>query len=204
MKIKIYNHEILNCGEYNKLILKNMEMLFDKDIDITNKRINNSYDYWYCNFVENNVKIRNRFHREVMGLRPNDKYSPYKLHVDHLNHDKSDNRLDNLVITTSYGNLCNKLGNGYVNENKKFKVIYMSNYKFWDLIGGSKNKSFLTENEAIEEVGRRRSIIDNARVKLKSVKELDDLIVYCLENGYVLENGLADLDLGYLYWRNIY
>ena len=33
--------------------------------------------------------------------------------------------------------------------------------------------------------------------------KLDEKIQYCLDNRYVLENGLADLDLGYLYWKGI-
>lgn len=202
---KEYNHNIVDCGDYKKLIWKDKEMIFDKDIDIKNMRMDNTYQYWYCNFVDNNKKIRNRFNRELLGLRPNE-YKEYNIHVDHINNDTNDNRIENLIITSSYSNLCNKNGNGYIKKkNGNYKVINMVNYKWFDeLIGGTRRPTFKTEQEAIDEVNRRRQIIDNARVKLKSKEELDELIKYCLDNGYILENGLADLDLGYLYWKGLF
>ena len=81
----------------------------------------------------------------------------------------------------------------------------MRNYKYWDLIGEISEPSFKTEKEAITEVEHRRKIVDDTRVKLNNTQELDELIQYCFDNGYVIqESKLADLDLGYLYWKGIF
>ena len=207
-KMKKRHHNYIQCDGYYKLIKDHKgeacEMLMDYIPD-EYMHIWKNIGYWKCMFSENGVKIQNIFHREIMGLRPNDKYSEYKLHVDHLNRNRSDNRIENLVIATVYSNQCNKQSKGYsVNKNGIYNVKLLSEYRWFnEVIGGLKQPSFKTEQEAINEVNRRRQIIDNARVKLKSTKELDELIQYCLDNRYVLENGLADLDLGYLYWKGI-
>lgn len=194
-----YNHEIIDCGEYKKLIWKDKEMLFDCDEEfIKNKNVYNGNNYWLCEFVENNRKINNSFHKEILNLRANE-YLIYNIHIDHLNNNPSDNRRINLTITSHYGNMCNKIGRGYSQrKSNSCVVMYMHKYRFWNLIGGLHNPTFKTEEEAINEVNRRREIIDKYRVKLKSKEELEDLIEYCLDNNILLENGLADLDLGYI------
>lgn len=204
-KEKEYEYNIKDYNGYYKLTKNECEMLFNCGLDfIKNKRILKSSKYWECNFVENGKKIKNIFHKEILGLRPNE-YSEYNLNVDHLNGNPSDNRYENLAITTAYSNQCNKQGCGYrKNKNGSYKVEYMKKYKFWDLIGGLKTPTFNTEKEAIIEVERRREIIERNRVKLNSKDELERLIQYCLDNKYILENGLANLDLGYLYWKKIY
>lgn len=204
LKQKEYNHDIEEKEGYYILHWNDKEMLFDCGLDfIKSKNIYESNDYWNCVLVENNKKIQNRFHKELLGLRPNE-YKEYSLHVDHLNGNSNDNRYSNLAITTHYSNMCNKQGKGYyITKNNMYVATYMCNYKFWHLIEGISQPSFKTEQEAIDEVNRRRQIIENARVKLHSKQELDELITYCFENGYILENGLADLDLGYLYCKGI-
>lgn len=200
---KTYSNHIIEEESFNKLIRNNKEMYFDKEVDISNMFVWENRGYWICEFIENNNIIQNKFHREIMGFRPNE-YSEYNIHIDHLDNNSNDNRRNNLVITTVYGNQCNKTGIGYSKKkNGSYVVSYMKDYKYWDLIGGVARPTFKTEEEAINEVNRRRNIIDNARVKLKSKEELGNLIKYCFDNNYTLENGLADLDLGYLYWKEI-
>lgn len=202
---KRYAYNIECCDNYYKIIKNHDEMLFDLGLDFLNDKMiyKHKNGYWYCSSIINNKRITNRFHRLVLGIY-NNEYFEYNIHVDHLNNNPSDNRYNNLFISTSYSNQCNKRGCGYTKRKSGYLVGYMKNYRFWDLIGGLKQPSFKTEQEAINEVNRRRQIIDNARVKLKSKEELDELIKYCLDNGYVQENGLADLDLGYLYWKGVY
>lgn len=201
LKPQEYNHNIEKKDGYYILHKSGKEMLFDCDLEfIKNKRMWENRDYWTCEYICENELITNRFHRELMGLTPNN-YSSYNIHIDHINHNHSDNRYSNLIITTDYGNQCNKKGKGYSIEKSKYRINCMSDYRFWDLIGGVKRPSFTKEQEAIDEVERRRNIVEKSRVKLHNKEELDELIEYCLDNGYILENGLADLDLGYLYYN---
>lgn len=203
-KEREYYHNVRKYDGYYKLKKNGKEMLFDCDLNfIKNKSIDESNGYWACVFVEDGKKIKNRFHKEILNVRANE-YQEYDIHIDHLNGNSNDNRFCNLVITTNYSNQCNKNSKGYYySKCGSYQVAYMKNYKFWELIGGSTQPTYKTEQEAIKEVNRRRKIVDNARVKLKSREELDKLIQYCLDNGYILQNGLADLDLGYLYWKGI-
>lgn len=205
-----YNHKIEKHGDYNILNWYNREgelkqMLFDNDIDISHCCVWLTDGYWSCEYVEDGRVIKNKFYRMVLGLRPNDKYSEYGLDVDHLNHVPNDNRRSNLIITTHYSNCCNKKGKGYsLRKNGSFQVDYMRKYKYWFLIGGDKARTFKTEEGAKAEVERRRMIIEKARVKLNNLQELDELIKYCFDNGYINQkNKLADLDRGYLYWKGI-
>lgn len=200
---KTYNHNIVEKESFNELIRNKKVMYFDKDVDIRNMFVWENSGYWICELIEDDNIIQNKFHREIMGFRPNE-YSEYNIHIDHLNNDSNDNRRENLVITTAYGNQCNKTGVGYSKKkNGCYVVSYMRDYKYWSLIKGVARPTFKTEEEAINEVNRRRKIIDKNRVKLKSKEELDNLIEYCFDNNYILENRLADLDLGYLYWKEI-
>ena len=201
---KEYNHKIIDCGDYKKLIWKDKEMLFNCSEEfIGNMHINECDGYWRCIFVENGDKIRNQFHKELLGIKPNE-YFEYGINIDHLNNDGNDNRYENLFITTYYSNQCNKQGLGYYKtKSDTYTVEYMNNYRFWNLISGIKRPTYKMEKEAIDEVNRRREIIENSRVKLKSKGELNELIQYCLDNRYLQDNGLADLDLGYLYWKGI-
>lgn len=202
---KEYEYDIEQHEEYYIIHKNNNQTLLDCNKEFfKNKYIAYDNKYWNISFIENNKRITNTLHRELLEIRYGE-YKDYNIQVDHLNNNSSDNRYCNLVITTRYSNLCNKKGRGY-NKTKQesYKVEYMRDYKYFDkLIGGIKVPTFKTEQEAIQEVERRRCIINNARVKLKNKAELDELIKYCLDNRYTQENGLADLDLGYLYWRNI-
>lgn len=204
-KTKEYNHNIIDYGDYKKLIKDNgEEMIFDCDEEfIKNMNVCENNGYWLCAFVENGVKIQNRFHKELLRLRSN-RYNEYYINVDHLDNNTNNNTYGNLAITTSYSNQCNKKSQGYRKlKSGNYIVTCMRNYKFWDLIGGVKRPLFPTEQEAIDEVIRRKEIIEKSRVKLKTKEELEELIQYCFENNYTQENGLADLDLGYLYWKGI-
>lgn len=198
-----YNHEIVDYGEYKKLIKNGKEMLFDCDEEfIRNKYAYENKGYWSCIFVENGIRIENKFHKELFELRSNE-YKEHDLHTDHLNNNPSDNRISNLIITTRYSNLCNKKGRGYSQRKiGDYRITYMKKYKFWKLIGGILQPLFKTEQEAINEVNRRREIIDKYRVKLKSKEELEELIEYCLDNNILTTNNqgveIADLDLGYI------
>lgn len=200
---KEYSHDIEKIEGGYKLKKNGKEMLFDCSLDfIKNKFIWNSDIYWCFHTFKDGEKTNHTFHKALLELKPNE-YIDYGVCVDHLNNDTNDNRIGNLVIATPYSNACNKVGQGYFKtEYNNFRVIYMRNYKYWKLIGGVKSPTFKTEQEAIKEIQRRKNIIQNARVKLRSKRDLDSLIRYCLKNGHLQSNGLADLDLGYLYYKH--
>ena len=111
-------------------------------------------------------------HRILFGIT-DAKYSTW--FIDHINGDGTDNRFFNLVITDHYGNMCNKKGKGYRKlENGKFGVTYMVDLKFIDIHrNGRKYKVFETEQEAIDEVNRRRNFILENRLSFKTKEELD-------------------------------
>lgn len=204
-EIKEYSYNIKDKEDYYIVTKNNHELFLDVNKNyLKNKLICKSRNYWDVVYIDNNKKIKNSIHRDILGIMPNE-YKEYNLHVDHLNKNASDNRIKNLAITTSYSNSCNLPGKGYFRvESGSYQVQYIANYKFFNIIGSKiKTPTFKTEQEAIDEVNRRRKIIDNARVKLSSKEELDELIKYCLDNGYTQKNGLANLDLGYLYWKGI-
>ena len=133
-------------------------------------------------------------HRYILNLKDND------FVVDHKNHNRVDNRKCNLEIVTRFSNNQNKESKGYTfSEDKGKFVVYVGrNYKYSKLfIGGKIQPSFSTEEEAIQEVARRKEIIDATRVRLKSLEELESL------KRYAEENGFDNYDDAYLHWANV-
>ncbi len=194
-----YEYNIEQHKDYFIINKNDKQILLDCDITyIKNKSLQISNNYWNVVYIKENNKVVNKLHRDLLGLLPN-QYKEYNIHVDHVNNNPNDNRFSNLIITTLYSNQCNKQGKGYIKTpSNTFKVTYMKDYKFFDkLIGGIKVITFKTEDEAITEVQRRKTIIDNARVKLNNIQELNKLIEYCKVSD------INDLDLGYLYFKNI-
>ena len=114
-------------------------------------------------------------HREILGITDS-KYSEW--FVDHINGDGTDNRLENLVITNHYGNMCNQKGKGYSKTNSGgFRVQFMKDYPDDRIYnGGVKRPIFKNEQEAIEEVARRRKYILENRLYFKNKEELDEYI----------------------------
>lgn len=111
------------------------------------------------------------YHRVLLGLSE-PKYSEW--FVDHINGDGTDNRVKNLVITDHCGNMCNKICKGYSRlKNGKYKVHYMREYPYEENIISRKWKVFNSEQEAIEEVKKRREYILKNRLSFKTKEELD-------------------------------
>lgn len=114
------------------------------------------------------------YHRVLFDLTDS-KYSEW--FIDHINGDGTDNRLQNLVITDHYGNMCNKISKGYSPmKSGKFKVHYMREYPYEKNVISKKWKVFNTEEEAVEEVKKRREYILKHRLSFKSKDELDNYL----------------------------
>ena len=135
-----------------------------------------------------------RVHRYILNLKDDD------FVVDHKNHNRVDNRKCNLEIVTMFSNNQNKESKGYrfSEDEGKFVVKVGYRYKYFKLfIGGKICPRFSTEEEAKQEVARRKEIIDATRVKLNSLEELESL------KRYAEENGLDNYDDAYLEWANV-
>lgn len=135
-----------------------------------------------------------KVHRHILNLKDDD------FVVDHKNHNRVDNKKCNLEIVSRFSNSQNKESKGYrFSEDKGKFIVYVGrNYKYFKLfIGGKTQPRFSTEEEAIQEVARRKEIIDATRVKLKSLEELESL------KRYAEENGFDNYDDAYLYWANV-
>ena len=125
-------------------------------------------------------------------------YRGYKFHTDHKNHNPNDNYRDNLEITTIYSNQYNKEGKGYYKENNKYKVSFGCNWKYFDLYIKDVTKQSIVDTieEAEEIVKRRRNIINKYRFRVKTLKELDEVIDFAGEHE-------LDLDSAYIVWRGL-
>lgn len=93
--------------------------------------------------------------------------SKYKYwHVDHINGNPLDNRIRNMVITDA-------LGNGHKMNSKGYYKIY-GKYRVNVTFGGKKyDKSFATEQEAINYVESKRKDFFDSRIKFKTREDLD-------------------------------
>ena len=134
-----------------------------------------------------------KVHRYILNLKDDD------FVVDHKNHNRVDNRKCNLEIVTRFSNNQNKEGKGYrfSEDRGKFEVQVGHKYKYFNFIGRKMKPRFSTEEEAIQEVARRKEIINATRVRLNSLEELESL------KRYAEENGFDNYDDAYLYWANV-
>lgn len=108
-----------------------------------------------------------------MGLRQTNNY--LYLQVDHLNQNISDNRRNNLIITTELGNKANKKGLGvnFIN-NSYYQTTYKTYYKFLknhNQISNVTTPTFKTEQEAKEEVFKRKWLANYIRPQFKNLNE---------------------------------
>ena len=149
----------------------------------------NRYGYVLYNKKEEIYRV----HRYILNLKDDD------FVVDHKNHNRGDNRKCNLEIVTRLSNSQNRESKGYrfLEDEGKFVVKVGYRYKYFNFIGGKVAPRFSTEEEAIQEVARRKEIIDATRVRLKSLEELESL------KRYVEENGFDNYDDAYLDWANV-
>ena len=148
--------------------------------------------YGYISYHKKREKYQ--VHRYILNLKDDD------FVVDHKNHNRVDNRKCNLEIVTRFSNNQNKEGKGYrfLEDIGRFVVKVGYRYKYFKLFIGEKiAPSFSTEEEAIQEVARRKEIIDATRVRLNSLEELESL------KRYAEENGFDNYDDAYLYWANV-
>lgn len=149
-------------------------------------------DMGYVTYHKKGKKYK--VHRYILNLKDDD------FVIDHKNHNRVDNRKCNLEIVTRLSNSQNKESKGYrfLEDKGKFMVQVGRQYKYFDsFIGGKMNPRFSTEEEAIQEVARRKEIIDATRVRLKSLEELESL------KRYAEENGFDNYDDAYLDWANV-
>ena len=102
----------------------------------------------------------------------------------------------------------NKKNKGYTSYKResgiKYMVQYANKWKYFDLyIGGLKNPTFNTEEEAITEYKRRKEIVDKYRFRIgwqgsieANIKALDEVIDFAEEHK-------LDLDSAYIVWRGL-
>lgn len=204
------NLKFRNWGEENRINKNNnKKYTYNMKVSSDNKHIyildenNNEFitdnDSFIINIVERNkckVDIRNStkkyvrcgnndLHREILGITDR-KYSEW--FVDHINGDGTDNRLENLIITNHYGNMCNKQeSKGYLKTvSGSYKVQFMCRYYDEKLYNGKPRvPTYKDENDAIKEVERRRKYILENRLQFKSKDELDIFLDWCKDNKYI-------------------
>lgn len=124
--------------------------------------------------------------------------------IDHLNHKPNCNYRDNLEITSRKSNLMNKENKGYCKKEVRYRVYYAKKWGYFDLyIGGLKQPTFNTEQEAIAEVKRRKEIVDKYRFRIgwqgsieANIKALDKVIDFAEEHD-------LDIDSAYIVWKGL-
>ena len=156
-------------------------------------------------FKINNNRINTYIMSREIGLQ---NYREYNFHIDHVNRKANENYKDNLEIVTVKSNMMNKESLGFTKYKTKtgirYKVQYACKWKYFNLyIGGVKQPTFDTEEEAIVEAKRRKEIVNKYRFRIgwqgsveANIKELDEVIDFAEE--YEL-----DLDSAYIVWRGL-
>lgn len=128
----------------------------------------NTKGYWLIKI--NNKEVR--LHRFLLGIAESDKF--YNLDIDHLNNMPYDNRKSNLIITTEKGNNANKKSRCYSFVSNFYKISYKCYYFFikkHNMIKNSEQAYFKTENEAKEEVYKRKYLANYIRPQFKNLNE---------------------------------
>ena len=125
-------------------------------------------------------------------------YKGYSFHIDHINHNSNDNYRDNLEITTEYSNQNNKKCEGYYKRSNKYKVNFGCNWKYFNLYikDATKYPTVDTLEEAEEIIKRRKDIVNKYRFRVKTLKELEEVIDFAEEHE-------IDLDSAYIIWRGL-
>ena len=156
----------------------------------------------YFNYTINRKLCRIHVYIMTGGISL-ENYRGYKFHIDHINHNPNDNYRDNLEITTDYSNQNNKKGKGYCKkENNKYKVYFGYDWNYFSLYikDTRKYQTVDTIEEAEEIVRKRRDIINKYRFRVKTLKELDEVIDFSekhkldLDSAYIVCKGLDTLE----------
>ena len=167
---------------------------------IVDGRISNNNNYFIYNINGKNCQIHNYVLINGTSL---DKYKEYTFHIDHVNNNTNDNYKDNLEIVTNYSNQYNKERKVcYEIKSSKYKVKFGSAWKYFDLyIKDAKKYPIVdTIEEAEEIVRKRRDIINKYRFRVKTLKELDEVIDFSekhkldLDSAYIVCKGLDTLE----------
>lgn len=136
----------------------------DKDLLAKAKIRETSNRYW--RIIINGVE--HRLHRYILGIHQNNQYD---IEVDHINNNPNDNRRGNLIITSRLGNLVNKKCKGYRQIKSCFRVhrgCYYEYLKIHNQIHRVKEPTFKTEQEAKEEVFKRKWLANYIRPQFKN------------------------------------
>ena len=160
-----------------------------------------------CNGGREYFKINNsQLHvYVVVGDNSIHNYRNYNFHIDHINQKTNENYRDNLEIVTIQSNMMNKNGKGYTEYKRKknsgYQIRYACDWKYFNLyIGELKQPTFNTEQEAKDEVKRRKEIVDKYRFRIgwqssveNNIKALDEVIDFAEEHE-------LDIDSAYIIW----
>ena len=156
--------KIVDCNCFYTLIDEEAIGIVEKGRISINKN-----NYWSIKTYEGETFL---LHRYLLGIDKTERYS--HLQVDHINQNPLINTKENLIITSVKGNLINKKGRGYSFE----KPYYRTNYKgYFDKIkehpqiNSIKKPSYKTEQEAKEEVYKRKWLSKHIRPQFKNLNE---------------------------------
>lgn len=207
--IKKYKYDYIEKGEYigirtfKKDETENPPCWIDKDFGkiigdkiILDGSIRNSNNYFSYNINGEKYQIHNYILVNGISLQ---NYKGYAFHIDHVNHNPNDNYKDNLEIVTHYSNQYNKEGKGYSKtKNNRYQVRFGCSWDCYNLYIKEpiKKPIVYTIEEAEEIVKRRRDIINKYRFRVKTLKELDEVINFA-------EKHELDLDSAYIVWRGL-
>ena len=204
----IKKDELIGIKTFKRNGEENPICWIDKDFGIIKKNnlivygnihINNGY------FLIKNYSLNVYVMTKTISIQ---NYRGYNFHIDHINHKRNENYRNNLEIVTIRSNHMNKKNKGYTSYKResgiKYMVQYANKWKYFDLyIGGLKNPTFNTEEEAITEYKRRKEIVDKYRFRIgwqgsieANIKALDEVIDFTEEHK-------LDLDSAYIVWRGL-
>lgn len=161
---KNYYNVYCNNGNSFKISLECIDMIKTGTWNATTRK--DKQDYVIGRISKDGMIIVVPVHRFLMGLI-DECYSEW--HVDHVNGDKYDNRLENLIITNHSGNMKNKNSKKYRKNTSNTYTVYYFKQFFGE-------KTFKTEDEATVEYNRRKEIILKNRLCFKDKQSLDEYL----------------------------
>ena len=173
-----------NVGNYCIIDIEDLWILDKGRVAIDNRR---GYSKIY---IENNQYM---LHRYILGIKETNLHG---FQVDHKSINPYDNTKENLIITTIDGNLCNRKGKGYRFRNPSYLIQYNCYWEYiskHDSINKIKHPSIMNEQEAKEEVFKRKWLANYIRPQFKSYEEylefkstcpIDDLDKHWIETKF--------------------
>lgn len=130
---------------------------------------NHTKKYIHGSIIINDKRKTVKLHRYLMGLL-DVKYKNW--FIDHVDGDGLNNTIENLIITDAKGNGHKIKGCGYY-ERSDSKGIYRAS----GVLNGKKyDKTFYTEQEAIDYVSEKRKEFFETRLQFKTKLELDEYL----------------------------